>query len=436
MYWTKASFFCLFGVCILSVRNAAAQDNSPYSRFGLGELSRSENAVNLGMGGVAQAYADAQSVNFLNPASYAHLQLVTFDVGLNGGVRRLANKDNNSRAGFGTLSYLQLGLPLGKKWGMTIGLRPMSRVNYNIAEGEQKIFFRNDNRPDTVNVIHQYEGSGGVYQAYVGTGMGWGGFSVGVNVGYLFGNVNNSTKELYPVATATLPSRHNRRTSYGSFFYSLGLQQTVDLSKDVELSFGVSGSLEQKLTARRETMRETLYYDASSNEYDTQDTVQYTKSINGKIVYPQQLGGGIMITKVDKFAFGADFNTSQWSKYRNYDAPDSTQNSWKVSVGGQFVPNASSFTGYWNKVTYRLGGFYGKDYIKLAGKSMNQMGFSIGAGFPVRRIMPAFNQFSMVNAAFEVGTRGDANVALKETYYKLTIGLTLSDRWFIKTKYD
>jgi hypothetical protein len=435
MYWTKASFFCLFGVCVLSARNAAAQDNSPYSRFGLGELSRSENAVNLGMGGVAQAYADAQSVNFLNPASYAHLQLVTFDIGLNGGVRRLANKDNNSRAGFGTLSYLQLGLPLGKKWGMNIGLRPMSRVSYNIAEGEQKIFFPGAN-PDTVNVIHQYEGSGGVYQAYVGTGIGFGGFSVGVNVGYLFGNVNNSTKELYPVTSTILPSRHNRRTSYGSFFYTLGLQQSIDLSKDLELSLGVSGSFEQKLTARRETMRETLFYDPSSNEYDTQDTVEYKKAVNGEIVYPQQLGGGIMLTKTDKFAIGVDFNTSQWSKYRNYDAPDSTQNSWKLNVGGQFIPNAQSFTGYWNKVTYRLGGFYGKDYIKLANKSMNQMGFSVGAGFPIRRIMPAFNQFSMINAAFEVGTRGDANVALKETYYRLTLGFTLSDRWFIKTKYD
>ena len=435
MYWTKASFFCLFGVCVLSARNAAAQDNSPYSRFGLGELSRSQNAVNLGMGGVAQAYADAQSVNFLNPASYAHLQLVTFDVGLNGGVRRLNNGENNSRAGFGTLSYLQLGLPLGKKWGMNIGLRPMSRVSYNIAEGEQKIFFPDAN-PDTVNVIHQYEGSGGVYQAYIGSGIGFGGFSVGVNFGYLFGNVNNSTKELYPVTSTILPSRHNRRTSYGSFFYSLGVQQTIDLSKDLELSIGASGSFEQKLTARRETMRETLFYDASSNEYDTQDTVEYKKGVNGDIVYPTQLGGGIMLTKLDKFAIGADFNTSQWSKYRNYGAPDSTQNSWKLSIGGQFIPNAQSFTGYWNKVTYRLGGFYGKDYIKLGNKSMSEMGFSVGAGFPIRRIMPAFNQFSMINAAFEVGTRGDVNIALKETYYRLTLGFTLSDRWFIKTKYD
>ncbi len=432
MYWTKASFFCLFGVIVLSAKNAAAQDNTPYSRFGLGELARSQNAISLGMGGVAQAYADAQSVNFLNPASYSNLQLVTFDVGLNGGVRRLSNKENNSRAGFGTLSYLQLGLPLSRKWGMNIGLRPMSRVAYNITQGEDKTFF------DTlkVPVVHQYEGSGGLYQVYVGTGYGIGKFSIGVNVGYLFGNVTNSTKELYPATSNILPSKHSRRTSYGSFFYTLGVQQTINLTKDLELSLGATGSFQQKLTGRREQMRETLYYSASSNEYDTQDTVDYQKGVRGDIIYPQQLGGGIMLTKTNKFALGADFTTAQWSKFRNYGAPDSTQNSWKLSVGGQFIPNAESFTGYWNKVTYRLGGYYGKDYIKLGNKSMNQMGFSIGAGFPVRRIMPAIYQFSMINAAFEIGTRGDAGVSMKETFYKLTLGFTLSDRWFIKTKYD
>lgn len=431
MYWTKASFFCLLGVIVLSAKNAAAQDNSPYSRFGLGELSRSENAVNLGMGGVAQAYSDAQSINFLNPASYSNLQLVTFDVGLNGGVRRLAGTDISSRAGFGTLSYLQLGMPLGKKWGLNIGLRPMTKVGYNIAESEEKTYF------DTlkVPVVHQYEGSGGTYQAYVGTGIGFGGFSIGANIGYLFGNVQHSTKELYPTTSSILPSKHSRRISYSSFFYSVGLQQSISLGKDLELSLGVSGSLEQKLNARRERMRETLYYDPSSAEYDTQDTVLYERGTNGDIVYPQTIGAGIMLTKTDKFSFGADFTTSKYSNFRSFGDPDSTQDSWRVSVGGQFVPNASSFTGYWNKVAYRLGGFFGKDYVKVGSKDMNIMGFSIGAGFPVRRIMPAMNQFTMINAAFEVGQRGDINL-VKETYYRLTLGFTLSDRWFIKSKYD
>lgn len=431
MYWTKASFFCLLGFTVLSAKNAAAQDNSPYSRFGLGELSRSENAVNLGMGGVSQAFSSLQSINFSNPASYSHLQLTTFDVALNGGVRRLADKVQNSRAGFGTLSYLQLGVPLSKKWGLALGIRPVSRVSYNIADNEDKMFF------DTlqVPVVHQYEGSGGVYQVFMGTGVGFGGFSVGVNVGYLFGNVVNSTKELYPVTSSIYPSKHSRRTDYGSFFYNVGIQQTFNLAKDLELTLGLTGSLEQKLKARRESMRETLYFDPSSNEYDTQDTIQYEKGARGEIRYPQQIGGGIMLTKLDKYSLGVDFTTAKWGDFRNYGEADSTQDSWKLSVGGQFVPNANALTGYWNKVTYRLGGYYGKDFLKLQNKDMSTMGFTVGFGLPVRR-MPFSYQFSQINAAFEVGTRGDANVVMKETFYKVTLGFTLSDRWFIKQKYD
>lgn len=431
MYWTKASFFCLLGVSVLSAKNAVAQDNSPYSRFGLGEVSRSENAVNLGMGGVAQAYGDAQSINFVNPASYSRLQLVTFDVGVHGGSRRLSSRDASSSAGFGTLSYLQLGMPLSPKWGLNIGIRPLTRVSYNVAMPEERTFF------DTlkVNTVNQFEGNGGIYQAYVGSGIGFGGFSVGVNIGYIFGNVTNSTKALFPAESNITPSRDMKRTSYGSFFYTLGLQQNIKLGNDLNLQLGVSGNLEQKLSAKRERLQETLFYDQASDEYDTRDTVKYTSGDRGDLIYPQSIGAGIMLSKTDKFSVGVDYNTSKWSNFRNYGSIDSTQDSWRMSVGGQFVPNAQSFSGYWNKVTYRLGGYFGKDYVRLAGMDMNTLGFSIGAGFPVRRIMPAMNQFTMINAAFEVGSRGNVD-QLRETYYRLTLGFTLSDRWFLKAKYD
>lgn len=432
MYWTKASFFCLIGIAVLSTKEAAAQDNSPYSRFGLGESSRSENAVNLGMGGVAQAYGDAQSINFVNPASYSRLQLVTFDVGVHAGSRKLTMQDGSSNAGFGTLSYLQLGMPLSPKWGLNIGIRPLTRVSYNIEQPEERTFF------DTLklNTINSFKGSGGIYQAYVGSGIGFGGFSVGANIGYIFGNVTNATAVIFNDPNeAILPSRDMKRTSYGSFFYTLGLQQNIKLAKDLNLQLGVSGNLEQKLNAKRERLQETLFYDQSSQEFDTRDTVKYTADERGEMIYPQSFGGGIMLSKTDKYSFGIDYNTSKWSNFRNFGAIDSTQDSWRLSFGGQFVPNAQSFSGYWNKVTYRLGGYFGKDNVRIGGQEMNTLGFSIGAGFPVRRIMPAMNQFTMINAAFEVGSRGNVET-LRETWYRLTLGFTLSDRWFLKAKYD
>ena len=82
MHWTKVSILCLLGTFFLVANKVSAQENSPYSRYGLGDLNNNQNTVNRGMGGVSQAYSDPQSVNFVNPASYYSLVLTTFDVGI------------------------------------------------------------------------------------------------------------------------------------------------------------------------------------------------------------------------------------------------------------------------------------------------------------------------------------------------------------------
>src|SRR5688500_6333303 len=65
-----------FLTCFLLIvtHKIAAQENSPYSRYGLGNTVPNTNVVNRGMGGVSAAFADPFSVNFNNPASYSAFQ--------------------------------------------------------------------------------------------------------------------------------------------------------------------------------------------------------------------------------------------------------------------------------------------------------------------------------------------------------------------------
>ena len=68
--------YSIFFACILHLASTlggslSAQDNSPYSRYGIGDLHPNSNILNRGMGGISAAYADPLSVNFVNPASYA-----------------------------------------------------------------------------------------------------------------------------------------------------------------------------------------------------------------------------------------------------------------------------------------------------------------------------------------------------------------------------
>ncbi|WP_143309718.1 hypothetical protein [Chitinophaga vietnamensis] len=431
MHWTKVSILCFLGALFLVANNATAQDNSPYSRYGLGDLNNNQNIVNRGMGGVSQAYGDPQSVNYINPASYSNLVLTTLDIGVEGGSRSIRDKQASFNSGFGTLSYLQLGIPLKKKWGMNIGLRPVTRVSYNIQQPVQHTFFDTTKLP----VSDIFEGSGGLYQVYLGTGVGIGNFSIGVNAGYLFGSIENNSRVIYPDNTI-FASRHMSRISYSSFFYKVGVQYKAKLNKEMDLSFGATGSLKQSMGARQESLTETLLFNGSTNDYTNQDTVKYAKGENGKVIYPAEFGGGILLRKLDKWSLGVDFNTTQWGNdFQTYGRKDSVQNSWKLAIGGQFVPNINALSGYWNRVAYRLGAYYGLDYVKLYGQNMPALGFTLGAGLPVRR-MPYSNQYSMINVAFEVAHRGNTNTVLQENVYRVSLGFTLSDRWFIKRKYD
>ena len=96
------------GVLLLLIINSAnAQDNSPYSRYGLGDIHPTSHILNRGMGGISTAYADQMSVNFINPASYSRFYSlqeartkklaygrILLDVGLNFDNRTLRETNN------------------------------------------------------------------------------------------------------------------------------------------------------------------------------------------------------------------------------------------------------------------------------------------------------------------------------------------------------
>jgi hypothetical protein len=74
---TSANLFqhTLLIFSILAIQSSAiAQDNSPYSRYGIGDLVPQTNIFTRGMGGVSAAYIDNFSINFSNPASFSSFQ--------------------------------------------------------------------------------------------------------------------------------------------------------------------------------------------------------------------------------------------------------------------------------------------------------------------------------------------------------------------------
>lgn len=434
MHFAKAKYFIGISAGILTAFQALAQENSPYSRYGLGDLTNSTNVVSRAMGGVSQAYGSGQFINFNNPASYSGLQLTTFDFGIEGKLNSISDQHSSSQSGNGTLSFLQFGFPLkaGGGWGLTFGLVPVSRVHYNIQQ--------NDSLPGISKVSYLYQGNGGTYQAFLGTGYKIGNFSLGINAGYFFGNIQTATLAIYPADSTNIFNSNSSSTlSIGSFFWSAGAQYEAKLNKNLWLQMGVSGSLRQDLNAKKGELRETITSsgDPANTLPVNQDTAFYTSGIKGHVVYPAQFSAGIVLHDALHWSVGADYSMGKWSDFRNYKLPDSSVgNNWKFSIGGQYTPDLTSVTaGYLARVTYRAGFYYGKDYIYYAGQSLPQYALTFGFGFPVRHDPRTF-QYTSINTSFEVGRRGSTSDPLTENFFRFTVGFSLNDLWFIKRKFQ
>ena len=422
-------FLVSFFLTALSVSQTHAQENSPYSRYGLGDLIPAQNILSRSMGGLSTAFSDYQAVNFSNPASYTALKITTLDIGLDYTSRTLRSLNPPKKFTSANLvpSYVQIGLPLSKKreWGMNLGLRPVSRINYEI--------FTRTRIPNVDSLQYKYVGYGGTYQAYMGMAYGSKTLSVGFNTGYMFGNKQYSTRVSFINDSIKYKSTSSTDTSnFGGFFLNLGIQYKIKLSKEYTLKLGGTANLQSTLNASRSINRETIDFSPTEGIVVV-DSVFKGQDQKGKIIYPGSWSAGFMIEKNENWMAGAEFNVENWGDYRYYGESDKLKNSWTARFGGQFMPDNKS-TKYWDRVVYSAGIFFGTDPVKL-NKNIGYYAFTFGTRLPVRRNVYT-NQYTTINTAFELGFRGNKTNEIRENIFRFSLGFNLSDIWFNKPKYQ
>jgi long-subunit fatty acid transport protein len=405
------------------------QENSPYSRYAYGDIIPTQNILNRSMGGMSLAYWDLQSINFTNPASYAQLKLTTFDIGLEYDSRTLRSSSSETgkyKSGYLIPAYFNLGFNLSKKknWGMNIGLKPITRINYEINTRTRL--------QGIDSVLYRYSGSGGSFQAFLGMAYGSKKLSFGFNAGYMFGGKHNSTKLVFLNDTVHYrQANYSDSTSFGGIFANFGGQYTMVLSGDMNLRIGGTLALQNHLNAQRDITRETFEF--AERGIVQIDSVFRASNIKGSLVTPASYGIGVILEKLDKWMFGVDFNYTAWSNYKFYGQPDAVRNNWTLRVGGQFIPQLNSKS-YWSRVAYRAGIYYGPDYINLGAK-LNSWAITFGTGLPIRRNVYT-NQYTTINTSFEIGGVGNKVSPVRENIFRFCLGFNLSDIWFIKKEYQ
>jgi hypothetical protein len=432
--YTKHTF--VFLSVVLAASSAFAQnirngENVPYSRYGIGELKYGTNTALKGMGSISAAYASPTIANTDNPASYASLKLTTYEAGGEGSSRTLSTNGQTYQTGMGSLSYLNIGIPVGKHFGVALGLKPMSRVYYSLSDTSVT--------PGFGNGIYKYDGGGSINYGYLGAAYKIKNFNIGVNAGYMFGSIDNVRSLVsYNDSQKVQNTIFVNSNQIGGIYWKAGAQYEAKLSKKLGLRLGGTVTLSQKLRSKVDDLwmtqsNSSTGLNASGESVYVTDTAFGNFGQRSKITLPAIYNFGVNLVGTDKWMAGVDFTATQWSQYRDYknNTDSVADQSIKIGVGGEYTPNATSIHKYLQRVTYRLGFYYGTDYVRLRNTDMNFYAVTAGASLPFKR------STNRIHAAIEVGKRGtEVNGLIRENFVKFSLGISLNDKWFIKSKYD
>ena len=450
-----------------------AQDNSPYSRYGLGDYQPSSHIYNRGMGGISAAYSEPPStdiadprngksyslINFSNPASYSRFFAVKelssnkiqygrmlLDVGVNLTSHRLreSNQPQTFTSTNAYFSYMQIGVPLKKNWGLVLGLRPLTTIGYRVDKNERLYDSNTGLMIDSAKT--QFRGDGGSFLFNTGTGFAIHNFSIGVNVGYLFGKKNYSTHRILLNDTVSYnASNHETRSSFGGIFFNGGVQYRIDLSsnKMKYLQLGAYGNIQHKFNSHSDNIRET-YVVVQTDASDLRlDSVYQENDVKGEVVYPSSFGAGFIMeqlpdVKKSGWLIGVDVSNTNWDNYSYNGQTDAVKTNWQLRVGGQLRPRLKDT--YKSLMAYRMGAFFGDDYVYINNQKLPVWGITGGISLPIANLKDASrrfrSQYSVVNISAEYIQRGNNDNPINENLFRLSFGFTLSDLWFTKKKYN
>lgn len=396
---------------------------SPYSRYGLGDLHHYGYGRTAAMGGASLGSRHSVQVNSANPASYSSNDSLSFvfEFGVDAKFSNYKSNTGTMKASDLNFRYLSLSFPISKRLGAGLGLQPYSDMGNEIVYSEIL--------PNIGNVNYKYIGEGTTSKAYFGASViPFKGLSVGANLNYIFGRINqNSTTNFDDATLFDLSSTEGTRLS--DFTMSYGLQYDYKIKRNQYLTLGVTFESQSDVTAFHRLLSfKTITVGTSA----LVDTIQFRPESKDMIKLPSTFGVGLSYNKVNKLEINADYYYAAWSKSTFYGATDPVlTNQSRFSAGFEYIPEMFSIRSYVKRIKYRAGVHYENSYLILNNHQIKDTGVSVGAGIPFPKSK------STANIAFELGKQGTTEDDLvRNIYTKFSIYLNLYDYWFMKRKFD
>lgn len=428
-----------FAICLLLssiLANAQVTTQSPYSKFGVGNLKGSLLPQYKAMGGISTGVLRSNyfnNINMQNPATYAGITATTLDIGMSGSFTELQNSTQKESGFNATLSHVALAFNVTRKSALSFGILPYSELGYDFKNTATV----GTTTTNTKTVDYNYVGEGGLTKAYLGYGIQFGDhFRVGANAEYLFGNLSESRSTEFVNEPGAINSRMQSKNSVGGVAFSYGAQYDFNLGNKTSLVLGYSGSSSSKINSKRSQVVTQYFNDQNGDEQPAVDTLLFVDNNQTNLKLPLIHNFGISLAKENKWLIGADYRMGKWSDLSINNVNQGLQDTYGVSVGGQFTPDITSISGYFKRVDYRMGFSYDKTYIQLSNQDIKQMAITLGVGLPLTSY--SRGTFYKMNLSAELGKRGTTNNGLlQEKFLNLHLGFTLNtNSWFQRFKFD
>ena len=423
----------LVAVCAtFSAFGQAAGTYTPYSIYGVGDLSQPGSAYNKTMGGVGVALRNNRYLNLLNPAAVTARDSLAFmaDFSLyndnkvfqQGGIKSASNTFN--------INNLAMSFPIWRSSAMMVGIMPYSDTGFGYS------FEYTD--PDLIghtgNINYSATGKGSIYKAFAAAGVTFfKRLSLGVQWNTYFGKVEkNFYTEFKDASYNSIRNGTTGQITGNNFKFGLQYQQPIGTKHAVTV-----GATYSTATTLRGTM-ETFRFAGGSAAADTLYYKLDNLGADNKVQLASEIALGVTFEERGRWSASFDYSRSDWSRCgldgaRGFTASRifSASTAETFRAGFEIVPNRNDIRYYMNHVAYRVGAYHKKEYFQLSNQPVTATGITLGVTLPI------VNGYNGLTLGVDLGQRGAlSGEMIRERYINFSVGFNLFDIWFRKYQYD
>lgn len=417
---------------------AQSGTNSPYSQYGLGELSDRSGGFNRGMNGLAYGLRKHNQINTQNPASYSAIDSLSFifDAGLGLQLTNFSENGYKKNAQNADIEYVIGGFRACKHVGIGFGILPYTNVGYNY-QNTRRVNDAASTESANTTYTNTYDGEGGVHEVFLGVGVEpIRNLSLGVNASYLWGGYTRTVLNSYSDTYVNTLSR-KYSVDIRSYDLSFGLQWVAPVSKQDWVTLGLTYGLGHSLNADPECL--TI---STNSQTSVADTAKFV--LKDVLDMPHRFGAGLAYNHNNKLTVGVDYQLQQWGKlaFPQYQTSNGVstyvmqngllKDRQKFTLGFEYCKD-ERYHGFFNRLHYRAGVSYATPYYKVNGQDgPKEISASLGLGIP---IVNNYNNRSILNISAQ-WVNLQAPGMLKENTFRINVGLTFNERWFAKFKVE